>query len=355
MDDREEITAMRKLLTLALLGENYLMALDEQDGPEAKVQRDARAERRGWKVHDGGVGGGGVDAKPGELPDILEIGELPVLPLSTALAPEDLQTFFDEGFAEPNPDDPTSIRLTPDGLVRALALNEFFYDMLDGNFAGFMDARFGKPEGPVRAFRLRVALVGCDCWRELIVPDYFDFEQLSDLIQASFNWMGYHLWDFQLGKPGEQLRLIGPGEDFSYPYPDGGGFGFDAGGASGFGGTSVKGPSRPQEAEAVEVLLYELFPSVKRATYCYDYGDGWEHDIRVVETIEDYAGPYPCCTDGSGDAPPEDVGGVVGFERFKKLLAGPDTPERTEMLEWADDQGFQPFDLESVNARIRRW
>lgn len=51
--------------------------------------------------------------------------------------------------------------------------------------------------------------------------------------------------------------------------------------------------------------------------------------------------------------PPEDSGGPYGFEQLKELLAGPPSPERDEMREWAGDE-YDPtrFDLAAANAAV---
>ena len=59
--------------------------------------------------------------------------------------------------------------------------------------------------------------------------------------------------------------------------------------------------------------LADLLRDGSRFTYLYDFGDGWEVELRVVSAIEDYDKTHPTCTLFEGDAPPEDVGGVYGF------------------------------------------
>jgi len=63
---------------------------------------------------------------------------------------------------------------------------------------------------------------------------------------------------------------------------------------------------------------------------------------------------YPRCVAGKRACPPEDVGGVWGYEEFLKAIRNPRHPEHDEYLEWAGGQ-FDPaaFDLEQVNAQLR--
>jgi len=86
------------------------------------------------------------------------------------------------------------------------------------------------------------------------------------------------------------------------------------------------------------------------------FGDSWEHEL-VVEAPHGRprtARPTQRAIAGEGACPPEDSGGVYGFaETQRKSSPGPDSAERDEMLEWADED-FDPthFDLAAANATV---
>ena len=65
---------------------------------------------------------------------------------------------------------------------------------------------------------------------------------------------------------------------------------------------------------------------------------------------------YPRCLAGARSCPPEDCGGVPGYEEFRAAIRDPDHPEHAGMLEWVGGS-FDPeaFDLEAVNRRLRRF
>lgn len=44
--------------------------------------------------------------------------------------------------------------------------------------------------------------------------------------------------------------------------------------------------------------------------YTYDMGDSWEHEIEFVRVIDAHDKESPYLLEASGQAPPEDVGGV---------------------------------------------
>lgn len=92
--------------------------------------------------------------------------------------------------------------------------------------------------------------------------------------------------------------------------------------------------------------------------YTYDFGDGWEH-VLVVEaaTVAEPTARYPRCVAGAGACPPEDCGGIPGYENLRGILADPSDPEHEDMLEWlgiGSAAEFDParFDLDAVNLRL---
>lgn len=107
-----------------------------------------------------------------------------------------------------------------------------------------------------------------------------------------------------------------------------------------------------EKAATVKHVLLRVGASLR---WDYDFGDGWEHDV-VVEAIESpvEGKRYPVCLDGARACPPEDCGGISGYERLLAALADPWDPEHDELVEWAPD-GFDPevFDLVAANRRLR--
>ncbi len=93
----------------------------------------------------------------------------------------------------------------------------------------------------------------------------------------------------------------------------------------------------------------------ERIRYTYDFGDDWEHEIVVEKVLVAEPGVrYPVCVAGKGACPPEDCGGVWGYERLREVLADPADEEHGEMLEWLGLQAVAEFDparfgVEEVN------
>jgi hypothetical protein len=80
--------------------------------------------------------------------------------------------------------------------------------------------------------------------------------------------------------------------------------------------------------------------------YEYDFGDGWEHDVRIGQRLASVGSGTPRCLDGARTCPPEDCGGPHGYERLLAVLADPADPERPELLEWLGGE----FDPDAFDA-----
>jgi hypothetical protein len=99
----------------------------------------------------------------------------------------------------------------------------------------------------------------------------------------------------------------------------------------------------------------------KTLRYLYDYGDGWEHTIKVERMIPaDTTIASPRLVEASGRCPPEDVGGPWGYAEMLEALADPGHERHAEIREWVGDD-FDPhaFDAEPLRANVaalaERW
>jgi hypothetical protein len=68
-----------------------------------------------------------------------------------------------------------------------------------------------------------------------------------------------------------------------------------------------------------------------RLRYLYDFGDDWDHDIKLEKVLPPDADPrataVPVCLARKGACPPEDCGGAWGYADLKATIADP--PERS--------------------------
>ncbi|MGH9896638.1 MAG: plasmid pRiA4b ORF-3 family protein, partial [bacterium] len=122
--------------------------------------------------------------------------------------------------------------------------------------------------------------------------------------------------------------------------------------------------SDPTPIDYRSITLNQILPrSGATCVYEYDFGDSWEHLVEVEDELarETVADPLPRCVDGARACPPEDCGGMHGYELFLEAIGDQRHPEHDDYVRWVGG-GFDPetFDIGAVNkklpavARVRR-
>uniref|UniRef100_A0A1S2L558 TnpR protein n=1 Tax=Anaerobacillus isosaccharinicus TaxID=1532552 RepID=A0A1S2L558_9BACI len=192
---------------------------------------------------------------------------------------------------------------------------------------------FEQPIFGCEAYELKVTLEleKYRVWRKVIVPSHFTFRNLHKIIQLVFGWQNYHLHDFYIYDDDRPiLNLVCDEEAFAYSDKNDTPMLFDH-----------------------EKRLNDYLPACKKVKYTYDFGDHWEHSIKVTKVYDAYSKNYPECIDGEGSTPPEDVGGEGGYEYFREILANTSHPEYENMLQWGRSQEYKEFDLNEVNRELK--
>lgn len=213
-----------------------------------------------------------------------------------------------------------------------------------------------KPSGyktqPAQIHELKITLRGSKppIWRRIAVPSDIRISDLHKVIQIVMGWDNYHLHQFIIpntqSKPTrEELASL----DWQARYEK-------------LTMCRDRCWSDPRmEVEGAEderkVKLCELAPAVKsKFIYEYDFGDGWEHEIKVVKVGPPVEGVnYPVCLAGELACPPDDSGGIWGYYGKLEILKDPKHEDYEDTLEWMGDD-FDPerFDLEKVNAALAK-
>jgi pRiA4b ORF-3-like protein/transposase IS66 family protein len=95
----------------------------------------------------------------------------------------------------------------------------------------------------------------------------------------------------------------------------------------------------------------------KTLKYLYDFGDGWEHTIKVERLIDPEPGIlYPCLIEAKGRCPQEDVGGPWGHGEFLEAIADPKHERHRELKEWfADDFDPHVVDVDWLSEDAPNW
>lgn len=193
-------------------------------------------------------------------------------------------------------------------------------------------------------YQLKIKLRGITkppVWRRLLVPSDCTFHILHCIIQESFGWEYEHLYEFK-EKPYDHGWTI---KDM-----------LDDGGSDDFL-DFFYGSSKPIDSRTMTIGKFLNENPIKKFTYIYDFGDDWIHDI-TVEAETDEILIYPRCIAGKGACPPEDCGGVWGYENMKMVLAETPRSKDAKMYrEWLGlgrGEKFDPnaLDLDEANKQI---
>jgi hypothetical protein len=183
-----------------------------------------------------------------------------------------------------------------------------------------------------KVFQLKLTLNDSSprVWRRILVPTDFTFFDLHCAIQDVMGWADYHLHNFYIAQKGTLMPII-----VLLPNPEVESYEFEL-------------------DERKEKISSFLGVQVKQCRYCYDFGDNWEHTILLEKEIDMVEGEdYPKCIAGKNACPPEDCGGVGGYENLQEIMNNPKHEEHKEMLEWLcleNASEFDPteFDIEEV-------
>jgi hypothetical protein len=171
-------------------------------------------------------------------------------------------------------------------------------------------------------------------WRRIQVPEHYSFWELHVAIQDAMGWHDCHLHEFRVALTQHGELRIG--------IPD---------------------PESPKErpcSAGWEVRVSEhVRPQMPPVSYLYDFGDDWEHELTYEGLVaRETSARYPRCVDGANACPPEDCGGVGGYEAFLLAIRNTRHPDHDEMRQWFGG----PFNPEAFDPTIvvfddprRRW
>lgn len=169
----------------------------------------------------------------------------------------------------------------------------------------------------VLQFKIKLDGIKPPIWRRIIIDDDCSFWDLHIAIQNAMGWNDSHLHEFIAKDPVsfEQTRIT-----------------FDCGDMDVYADLC-------KTLSGSEVKVKNYLPTNKKFCYIYDFGDNWEHTIIFEKILERSADKkYPICIDGARPCPPEDIGGVSGYENFLEIIGNKNHPEYQSMCEWYGEQ-----------------
>ena|SRR5262244_1656767 len=176
-------------------------------------------------------------------------------------------------------------------------------------------------------YQLRIELKHVEplVWRRVLVPENVTLARLHAILLGAMGWGGGHLHEFRIAR-------------CRYGIPDEEGW--------------------PDDDPLFDERRYRLKGLVesgaRRFTYFYDFGDGWEHTIKVEDIVMPQSDGRPIrCIAGENACPPEDVGGPDGYAGFLTAIHDPAHEEHASMLSWAGGS-FDPhaFNVADANERL---
>ncbi len=170
--------------------------------------------------------------------------------------------------------------------------------------------------------KLRIAIpdIEPEIWREIVVENDITFKKLHEIIQLSFGWTNSHLYNFDVNG----ILFSMPDKEFEN-----------------------------NDLDVKNKITEFLIEKGQKAHYTYDFGDYWEHEIKIVDVLKKEKGiRYPKCLDGRRNGPPEDCGGIPGYEDVIDALTNKDKSEYEDLLEWLGDYDPEKFDIDKINKAI---
>jgi hypothetical protein len=174
-----------------------------------------------------------------------------------------------------------------------------------------------------QVYQFKVTLRGIrpPIWRRFQVTDDLNFYQFHRVLQEVMGWDDGHLHLFDLN-------------------------GFQITDAE----TLAEGWNDGEDEEKARLKRY-VRQEGQKFRYAYDFGDDWDHEVVLEKILPVEADAvYPRCLKGKRACPPEDCGGIWGYEELLEILADPTHTEHATYMEWVGDE-FDPeaFDLEELN------
>ncbi len=173
-------------------------------------------------------------------------------------------------------------------------------------------------------------------WRRLEIDPALTLDQINAVVQAAFEWTNSHLHEFSTTEPGRRWG----GQRFVPPF------------------------LMQDDDDATEESTVKLGDLLAKpgdiVDYLYDFGDSWEHAIKLEKVkVAEPRAAVAVCTGGRRAGPLDDCGGIWGYLLMIEAGLDPEHPEHDEYAEqmemiYGEGATFDPayFDLARANRRI---
>lgn len=175
-------------------------------------------------------------------------------------------------------------------------------------------------------YQLHVQLIGITplIWRRIQVPGEVSLYRLNLLIQRAMGWKNAHLSEFNIDG-----RRYGATEQDHF----------------------AEGIYEFKRFKLSQVVTV----SGKSFLFTYDFGDDWEHKVVVEDILaREKEVKYPRCIAGASACPPEDVGGIYGYDDFLKVISDPKHESHAEYKAWIKKFDPNLFDVNKATKAMQR-
>jgi hypothetical protein len=176
-------------------------------------------------------------------------------------------------------------------------------------------------------YQLRIELKHVEplIWRRVLVPENVTLARLHAILLGAMGWGGGHLHEFRIAR----CRYGIPDEE---DWQEG-------------------DPLFDERRFRLKGLVES---GARRFTYLYDFGDGWEHSVKIEDLVPPSSNDALIrCIACENAGPPEDVGGPDGYAEFLTAINNPAHEEHASMLRWVGGP-FDPaaFAIADANERL---
>jgi len=167
-------------------------------------------------------------------------------------------------------------------------------------------------------------------WRTFWLKKEATFDALHHAIQVACGWQDAHLYSFLPWSKDDD-----EGDIATSPH----------------GRENLKEWGEPVPPDARRKKIAAYFKDGKRhkkCRYLYDFGDGWRHTVELRRCIELPGKFTRKLLDGARAFPPEDCGGLGGYEDCVRATQGLRTDDREDLLAWLGEWQPEEFDIATV-------
>ena len=160
-------------------------------------------------------------------------------------------------------------------------------------------------------YQLKITLADSEpeVWRQVLVSADITLEALHDIIQRAMGWENAHDYRFA--------------------------------------------PKIGHSSYELQTLLSAVADKSETFYYTYDFESGWLHRIEIQDKDAAAAEKAPVCTGGAAACPPEETGGVWGYDELLARLEDTDDPDYLALIDKYSTFDPNEFDLKAANERLK--